>query len=118
MFFLKRTPWYSLLILNMYVSLYGIFFSPPGTEEVESPRVVTVMLPEHRGYFVQHLGYFLATFLLMAFIVLAVVVLTRRRKKRGTVPLTFIFLLLTLARHFYYGGKTQCSRAFCPFCFF
>lgn len=64
--------------------------SPPpvGTEEVESPRVVTVMLPEHRGYFVQHLGYFLATFLLMAFVVLAVVVLTRRRKKRGTAPLT------------------------------
>lgn len=54
----------------------------PRTEDVESPRVVTVMLPEHRGYFVQHLGYFLATFLLMAFIVLAVVVLTRRRKKR------------------------------------
>lgn len=61
--------------------------------------MVTVMLPEHRGYFVQHLGYFLATFLLMAFIVLAVVVLTRRRKKRGTVSLTFT-LLSVLARHF------------------
>lgn len=51
------------------------------TEEVE-PRVVNVILPEHRGYFVQHLGYFLATFLLLAFIVVAVIVLTRRRKKR------------------------------------
>ncbi|XP_020492836.2 matrix remodeling-associated protein 8 [Labrus bergylta] len=53
------------------------------TEESESPRVVTVILPEHRGYFLQHLGYFLATFLLLAFIVVAVIVLTRRRKKRG-----------------------------------
>ncbi|XP_034393125.1 matrix remodeling-associated protein 8-like [Cyclopterus lumpus] len=55
----------------------------PRTEVVEGPRVVNVILPEHRGYFVQHLGYFLATFLLLAFIVVAVIVLTRRRKKRG-----------------------------------
>ncbi|XP_012731004.2 matrix remodeling-associated protein 8 [Fundulus heteroclitus] len=59
----------------------------PKTEEVSaddgSPRVVNVFLPEQRGYFVQHLGYFLATFLLLAFIVFAVIVLTRRRKKRG-----------------------------------
>ncbi|XP_059189303.1 matrix remodeling-associated protein 8-like [Centropristis striata] len=54
----------------------------PRTEEVEGPRVVNVILPEHRGYFVQHLGYFLATFILLAFIVVAVIVLTRR-KKRG-----------------------------------
>ncbi|XP_072223889.1 matrix remodeling-associated protein 8-like [Leuresthes tenuis] len=57
------------------------------TEEVlpheEGPRVVNVFLPEHRGYFVQHLGYFLATILLLAFIVIAVIVLTKRRKKRG-----------------------------------
>lgn len=79
--------------------------------------MVTVMLPEHRGYFVQHLGYFLATFLLMAFIVLAVVVLTRRRKKRGIVPLTFTLLLLALARLFGYEGKTQWSRVLCSFCF-
>ncbi|KAM7411469.1 hypothetical protein PAMA_021453 [Pampus argenteus] len=55
----------------------------PKTEEVESPRVVNVILPEHRGYFVQHLGYFLATFILLALIMVAVIVLTRRRKKRG-----------------------------------
>ncbi|XP_040048951.2 matrix remodeling-associated protein 8-like [Gasterosteus aculeatus] len=53
------------------------------TEEVEGPRVVNVILPDHRGYFVQHLGYFLATFLLLACIVVAVIMLTRRRKKRG-----------------------------------
>ncbi|XP_029975410.1 matrix remodeling-associated protein 8-like [Salarias fasciatus] len=51
--------------------------------EVESQRVVNVFVPDHRGYFVQHLGYFLATFLLLAFIVVAVIVLTRRRRKRG-----------------------------------
>lgn len=55
----------------------------PRIEEVESPHVVTVILPEQRGYFVQHLGYFLATFLLLAFIIVAIIVLTRRRKKRG-----------------------------------
>lgn len=55
----------------------------PRTDEVEGPRVFNVILPEHRGYFVQHLGYFLATFLLLAFVVVAIIVLTRRRKKRG-----------------------------------
>ncbi|KAM9344224.1 matrix remodeling-associated protein 8-like [Pholidichthys leucotaenia] len=55
----------------------------PKTEEVKSPPVVNVILPEHRGYFMQHLGYFLATFLLLAVIVVTVIVLTRRRKKRG-----------------------------------
>ncbi|XP_037539963.1 matrix remodeling-associated protein 8 [Nematolebias whitei] len=49
----------------------------------EGPHVVNFFLPEQRNYFVQHLGYFLATFLLLAFIVIAVVLLTRRRKKRG-----------------------------------
>ncbi|XP_061840545.1 matrix remodeling-associated protein 8-like isoform X1 [Nerophis lumbriciformis] len=55
----------------------------PRIEEVESPHVVNVILPEHRSYFVQHLGYFLATFLLLAFILVAIVVVTRRRKKRA-----------------------------------
>ncbi|XP_077586865.1 matrix remodeling-associated protein 8-like [Stigmatopora nigra] len=55
----------------------------PRIEEVESPHVVNVILPEHRSYFVHHLGYFLATLLLLAFIVIAVIVLTRRRQKQG-----------------------------------
>lgn len=54
-----------------------------GTEDQENPRVVNVILPDHRGYFVQHLGYFLATFLLLAFVAVALIVLIRRRKKRG-----------------------------------
>ncbi|CAJ1084697.1 matrix remodeling-associated protein 8-like [Xyrichtys novacula] len=61
----------------------------PRTDESESPRVVNVILPEHRGYFMQHLGYFLATFLLLAFIVVAVIVLTRRRKKREVAYVYF-----------------------------
>lgn len=56
---------------------------PEPSEGVETPRVVNVFIPEHRSYFMQHLGYFLATFLLLGFIVIAVIVLTRRRKKRG-----------------------------------
>nr|XP_061803404.1 matrix remodeling-associated protein 8-like [Nerophis lumbriciformis] len=55
----------------------------PRIEEVVSPHVVNVILPEHRSYFVQHLGYFLATFLLLAFIVITIIVLTRRHQKRG-----------------------------------
>lgn len=55
----------------------------PRIEDMGSPRVVNVILPEPRSYFVQHLGYFLATFLLLALIAVAVIVLTRRRKKRG-----------------------------------
>lgn len=55
----------------------------PRTEEVESPRVVNVILPEHRTFLLQHMSYFLGTFILLALIVVAVIVLTRRRKKRG-----------------------------------
>lgn len=72
---------------------------------MESPRVVNVILPEHRGYFVQHLGYFLTTFLLLAFIVVAIIVLTRRRKKRGlcahpgACPL-FLYLYMTTCFYF------------------
>lgn len=50
--------------------------------------MVNVILPDHRGYFVQHLGYFLATFLLLAFIVAALIVLIRRHRKRGVFPST------------------------------
>lgn len=66
-----------------------------GTEEVESPRVVNVFLPEHRNYFVQHLGYFLATFVLLAVIAVAVILLTRRRKKRGIVCTSYLCVFTT-----------------------
>ncbi|XP_056896298.1 matrix remodeling-associated protein 8b [Takifugu flavidus] len=54
------------------------------TKDQENPRVVNVILPDHRGYFVQHLGYFLAMFLLLALVVVALILLIRRHKKRGT----------------------------------
>ncbi|KAM6924472.1 matrix remodeling-associated protein 8-like, partial [Xenentodon cancila] len=59
-------------------------------DEVE-PKTAEELSDEHnqrvqnvfiQGYFVQHLGYFLATFLLLAFILVVIIVLTRRRKKR------------------------------------
>lgn len=76
-------PWTNIYSVKHcdYLSLVNCV--SPGTDEVESPRVVNVILPEQRSYFVQHLGYFLATLLLLAIIVAVVVVLTRRRKKRG-----------------------------------
>ncbi|XP_010889035.1 matrix remodeling-associated protein 8 isoform X3 [Esox lucius] len=55
----------------------------PNVIELDRPRVVNVILPEHRGHFFQQLGYILATFFLLAFIVTVVIVLTRRRRKRG-----------------------------------
>ncbi|KAK7915816.1 hypothetical protein WMY93_011577 [Mugilogobius chulae] len=42
-------------------------------------------------YFVQHLGYFLATLSLLTLIAVAVIVLTRRRKKRGLEYDTYRF---------------------------
>ena len=62
-----------------------MFSQHPGAEEVARPRVVNVILPEPRGHFLQQVGFILATFFLLAFIVTAVIVLTRRRRKRGTV---------------------------------
>ncbi|CAL8319316.1 unnamed protein product [Merluccius merluccius] len=53
-----------------------------GEEVVERPRVVNVILPEHRGHMMQQLGYILATFFLLALILAAIIVLTRRRRKR------------------------------------
>nr|XP_046200140.1 matrix remodeling-associated protein 8-like [Oncorhynchus gorbuscha] len=55
----------------------------PDVVELERPRVVNVILPEYPGHFFQQMGYFLATFFLLAFIITIVIVLTRRRRKRG-----------------------------------
>ncbi|XP_037102183.1 matrix remodeling-associated protein 8-like [Syngnathus acus] len=55
----------------------------PRIKDVDSPHVVNVILPEHRSHVVQHVGYFLAAFLLLAFVGVAILALTRRRKKRG-----------------------------------
>ncbi|XP_066527409.1 matrix remodeling-associated protein 8a [Hoplias malabaricus] len=56
----------------------------PITNVVEvPPRVINVILPDQRGHFLQQLGYILATFFLLALIVLAIVFLTRRWKARG-----------------------------------
>lgn len=54
----------------------------PVVEEVKTPSVVNVILPEHRGHFLQQLGYILVTFLLLAFVVVGVIVLTRQHRKR------------------------------------
>lgn len=47
-----------------------------GSEDQENSRVVNVILPDH-------LGYFLATFLLLAFVAVALILLIRRHKKKG-----------------------------------
>lgn len=44
----------------------------------------------------QHLGYFLAIFLLLAFVAVALIVLIRRRKKRGACPHLQLFSQLFL----------------------
>ncbi|XP_030216662.1 matrix remodeling-associated protein 8b [Gadus morhua] len=60
------------------------FSKERGTNEVEMPRVVNVILPEQQGHMTQQLGYILATFFLLALLLAAIIVLTRRRRKRET----------------------------------
>ncbi|KAI1890692.1 hypothetical protein AGOR_G00156260 [Albula goreensis] len=55
----------------------------PNTNMVEVPHVINVILPEHRGHFLQQLGYILATLLLLALIAIALILVSRRCKKRG-----------------------------------
>ncbi|KAJ8384269.1 hypothetical protein AAFF_G00207300 [Aldrovandia affinis] len=55
----------------------------PNTEVVELPRVINVILPEHRGHFLHQLGYILATLLLLVLIAIAIILLTRRYRTRG-----------------------------------
>ncbi|XP_066546595.1 matrix remodeling-associated protein 8 isoform X2 [Amia ocellicauda] len=54
-----------------------------GSNVVELPPVINVILPERRSHFLQQLGYILATLLLLALIATAIILLTRRRRKRG-----------------------------------
>ena len=68
---------------------------PPGTNEVEMPRVVNVILPEQQGHMTQQLGYILATFFLLALLLAAIIVLTRRRRKRGTVVTVHVVVCYT-----------------------
>ncbi|XP_064156535.1 matrix remodeling-associated protein 8-like isoform X1 [Anguilla rostrata] len=52
--------------------------------EMEVPRVINVIIPEHRDHFLHQLGYILATLLLLVLIAIAIIFLTRRRKTKGT----------------------------------
>ncbi|KAG5838950.1 hypothetical protein ANANG_G00229160 [Anguilla anguilla] len=52
--------------------------------EMEVPRVINVIIPEHRDHFLHQLGYILATLLLLVLIAIAIIFLTRRRKAKGT----------------------------------
>lgn len=56
----------------------------PRTDAVEAPRVINVIIPEHRGHFLQQLGYILAALLLLVLIAIAIILLTRRRQTKGT----------------------------------
>ncbi|KAJ8258741.1 hypothetical protein COCON_G00177530 [Conger conger] len=53
------------------------------TNVVEVPRVINVIVPEHRGHFLQQLGYILATVLMLALIAVILFLLSRRYKKRA-----------------------------------
>uniref|UniRef100_A0A672ILN1 Matrix remodeling-associated protein 8 n=1 Tax=Salarias fasciatus TaxID=181472 RepID=A0A672ILN1_SALFA len=54
--------------------------------KAESPRVITVILPEQRHHFLLPLGYVLTSFLLLAFIILIVILVTRRRRTKEFYP--------------------------------
>lgn len=50
----------------------------------ESPKVITVIVPDQRHQVLLPLGYILTTFLLMVVIVLVIVLITRRHKRKGS----------------------------------
>ncbi|XP_069013239.1 matrix remodeling-associated protein 8-like isoform X1 [Embiotoca jacksoni] len=56
------------------------------TAKVESPRVITVILPEQRHHFLMPLGYVLTTFLLLAFVILIIILITRRCRTKEFYP--------------------------------
>lgn len=60
------------------------------TAKAESPRVITVILPEQRHHFLLPLGYVLTSFLLLAFIVLIIVVIVRRRTTKEMYPQSYM----------------------------
>ncbi|XP_077384807.1 matrix remodeling-associated protein 8-like isoform X1 [Festucalex cinctus] len=51
------------------------------TNKVESPRIINVVLPDHRHHFLLPLGFVLTAFLLLAFVILIIILITRRRRK-------------------------------------
>ncbi|KPP65092.1 matrix-remodeling-associated protein 8-like [Scleropages formosus] len=53
-----------------------------GTNAVEVPRVINVILPEQRSHFLQQLGYILAILIFVALIIIAIILLARRHKKK------------------------------------
>ncbi|XP_028262967.1 matrix remodeling-associated protein 8-like isoform X2 [Parambassis ranga] len=58
------------------------------TTKAESPKIITVILPDQRHYFLLPLGYVLTTFLLLAFIILIVILITRHRRAKEFDPQT------------------------------
>lgn len=56
----------------------------------ESPRVITVIIPDQRHYILMPLGYVLTTLLLLAFIILIIILVTRRRRNKEYYPQTAI----------------------------
>ncbi|XP_072238573.1 matrix remodeling-associated protein 8-like [Leuresthes tenuis] len=54
--------------------------------KAESPRVITVILPDQRHHFLLPLGYVLTSFLLLAFIILIIILITRRRRAKEFHP--------------------------------
>ncbi|CAG5982635.1 unnamed protein product [Menidia menidia] len=54
--------------------------------KAESPRVITVILPDQRHHFLLPLGYVLTSFLLLAFVILIIILITRRRRAKEFYP--------------------------------
>ncbi|XP_072317983.1 matrix remodeling-associated protein 8-like [Eucyclogobius newberryi] len=59
---------------------------PSEDKDPEPPRVINVILPDQRHYFLLPVGYVLTSCLLLAFIVLIILLITRRRKRKEPRP--------------------------------
>lgn len=59
---------------------------PSEDKDPDPPRVINVILPDQRHYFLLPVGYVLTSCLLLAFIVLIIILITRRRNKKEPQP--------------------------------
>ncbi|KAL7859806.1 hypothetical protein SRHO_G00149530 [Serrasalmus rhombeus] len=55
----------------------------PGTNMVEAPHILNVILPESRTHLLHQAGYILAFFLLLLLILIGIIMTTRQCKKKG-----------------------------------
>lgn len=71
-------------VTDVFLKLTTTSLLHPDATKAESPKVITVIVPDQRHQVLMPLGYILTTFLLLVVIVLVIVLITRRHKRKGS----------------------------------